>query len=191
MTPSSWAITRRLIAADIAVIIVGGSPADATSADHNWSVGSLRAGDRANPRFSRPQMVRLRRPAAALLYLCSEAASLLSASSGQKPTFQSCRLVRSPSTYNGGHEKWGPSGNGLTNLCQYRSLLPDCPTVVVVRADHAAAAPGQKGARSIVPRQPSRTPTWEEVSRRLRARDCARSEAPPSSRGSVEHCFET
>src|SRR5271157_2790197 len=76
---------------------------------------------------------------------------------------QSCRLVRNPSTYNGGHGRWGRSGSKLTNPSLYRSLLPDCPTVVVVRVDHAAAAPGREGARSVAPRQRVRPLLLEAV----------------------------
>src|SRR5271166_1624868 len=62
-------------------------------------------------------------------------------------------------TCNGGHERSGQSGRRLTNPSLYRSLLPDCPTVVVVRADHAAAAPGREGVRSVAPQATSSPPT--------------------------------
>ena len=101
---------------------------------------------------------------------------LVSANSGQKPTFQLCRLARNPSTYTGGHggDGVGP-GAGSPNPSLYRSLPPDCPTVVVVRADHAAAAPGREGARSVAPRQRVRPllleavfhDPWSSVARRM------------------------
>src|SRR5271165_5890978 len=88
-----------------------------------------------------------------------KAAGPVSANSGQKPTFQSCRLVRNPSTCNGGHGRWGRSGRRLTNPSLYRSLLPDCPTVVVVRADHAVAVSGREGVRSVALQAMSSPPT--------------------------------
>src|SRR5208337_776323 len=105
----------------------------------------------------------------------SKAAIPVSASSGQKQTFQSCRLVRNPASYNGGHGRWGRSGSRLANPSLYRSLPPDCPAVVVVRADHAAAAPGREGARSVAPRQRVRPllleavfhDPWSSVARRM------------------------
>src|SRR5208282_2233632 len=72
-----------------------------------------------------------------------------------------CEIHRLTPAVTGG-DGVGP-GAGSPNPSLYRSLPPDCPTVVVVRADHAAAAPGREGARSVAPRQRVRPLLLEAV----------------------------
>src|SRR5271165_413056 len=58
-----------------------------------------------------------------------EADRLVTANSGQKPTFQSCPLVRNPSTCNGGRGRSGQPGRRRVACCSEERASATTPVI--------------------------------------------------------------